>query len=157
MDPNSISPWKADWVWGLPLIAGTVVIHAFALAFADERVSFVLNRNAKNRLPRRISALIMGTMGLFAAILHGFEATLWAAAYLLLGAIPDKKSAMLYSLNAMTSYGHTKVHLESHWELMGSLESLNGWIVFGLTTAFLFTLMQRVWPHANIPRHGLLN
>jgi hypothetical protein len=26
---------------------------------------------------------------------------------------------------------------------MGALEALNGWILFGLTTAFLFTVMQR--------------
>jgi hypothetical protein len=27
------------------------------------------------------------------------------------------------------------------------LEALNGWILFGLTTAFLFSIMQRAWPH----------
>jgi len=56
---------------------------------------------------------------------------------------------MLYSLSAMTTYGHTNIHLELHWQLMGSLEALNGWILFGLTTAFLFTVMYRVWPHVN--------
>jgi hypothetical protein len=32
---------------------------------------------------------------------------------------------------------------------MGSLEALNGWILFGLTTAFMFTVIQKVWPHLN--------
>lgn len=35
---------------------------------------------------------------------------------------------------------------------MGSLEALNGWILFGLTTAFLFTVIQKVWPYINQPR-----
>jgi hypothetical protein len=29
---------------------------------------------------------------------------------------------------------------------MGALEALNGIILFGLTTAFLFSKIQRVWP-----------
>jgi hypothetical protein len=31
---------------------------------------------------------------------------------------------------------------------MGALEALNGWILFGLTTAFLFTVVQKAWLHA---------
>jgi hypothetical protein len=60
----------------------------------------------------------------------------------------DNKSAMLYSLNALTSYGHEELRLAPHWKMMGALEALNGWILFGLTTASLFTVVQRVWQHA---------
>jgi hypothetical protein len=69
----------------------------------------------------------------------------WAAAYRLLGASTDNKSAMLYSPNTLTSYGHEDLYLAPHWKLMGALEALNGWILFGLTAAFLFTVIQRVW------------
>jgi hypothetical protein len=31
---------------------------------------------------------------------------------------------------------------------MGALEALNGWILFGLTTAFLFSVMQKAWSGA---------
>jgi len=83
---------------------------------------------------------------LLATILHGVEAAAWAAAYRLLGALPNTRSAMLYSLSAMTSYGHANLFLEEQWQLMGALEALNGMLLFGLTTAFLFALIQRVWP-----------
>jgi hypothetical protein len=53
---------------------------------------------------------------------------------------------MLYSLSAMTSYGHASLFLETHWQMMGALESLNGMLLFGLTTAFLFAMIQKVWP-----------
>jgi hypothetical protein len=52
---------------------------------------------------------------------------------------------MLFSLDAVTSYGHTNLNLEPHWHLMGSLEALNGWLLFGLTTAFLFGMLDKVW------------
>jgi hypothetical protein len=53
------------------------------------------------------------------------------------------KTAMLYSLNAMTIYGHANLYLAPGWEMMGALEALNGWILFGLTTAFLFNVIQK--------------
>jgi hypothetical protein len=28
---------------------------------------------------------------------------------------------------------------------MGAMEALNGWLLFGLTTAFLFGVVQRDW------------
>jgi hypothetical protein len=52
---------------------------------------------------------------------------------------------MLYSLNAMTSCGHANLYLAPRWEMMGALEALNGWILFGLTTAFLFNVIQESW------------
>ena len=30
--------------------------------------------------------------------------------------------------------------------MMGALEALNGMLLFGLTTAFMFAMIQRVWP-----------
>jgi hypothetical protein len=53
---------------------------------------------------------------------------------------------MLYSQNAITSYGHANLSLEAHWELMGAMEALNGWLLFGLTTAFLFGMIEKARP-----------
>ena len=52
---------------------------------------------------------------------------------------------MLYSLSAITSYGHAPIFLDSDWQMMGALEALNGMMLFGLTTAFLFKMIQQVW------------
>ncbi|MGC2267030.1 MAG: hypothetical protein WA608_09600, partial [Candidatus Acidiferrales bacterium] len=55
-------------------------------------------------------------------------------------------SSTSYEANyALTSYGHEELHLAPQWKTMGALEALNGWILFGLTTAFLFTVVQAVW------------
>jgi hypothetical protein len=87
--------------------------------------------------------LVVGATTLIATSLHGMEAIIWALAYRLLGALPDFGSSVLYSVNAMTSYGHTTLVLRNPWQLMGALEALNGWLLFGLTTAFLFGLIQK--------------
>jgi len=38
---------------------------------------------------------------------------------------------MLYSLSAMTTYGHANLFLKDRWQLMGALEALNGMLLFG--------------------------
>ena len=98
--------------------------------------------------------MVIGSVTLFASFLHGTEAAIWGVAYRLLGALPDNRSAMLYSLNAITSYGHAELNLEKHWQLMGALEALNGWLLFGLTTAFLFVVVQRDWGMHNARSHA---
>jgi hypothetical protein len=71
----------------------------------------------------------------------GIEGTFWALAYLALGALTNARAAMLYSFNAITSFGHTSIGLADHWQLMGALEALNGILLFGVSTAFLFRLI----------------
>ena len=151
MDATIISPWSVDWVWGLPLIAATVVIHSFGLGLIYERVSVILKGSGKSRTSYSLSALIVGGTVLLATILHGVEASIWTAAYLWLGALHDAKSATLYSLDAMTTYGHSDIKLEFRWQLMGPLEALDGWILFGLTTAFLIAIIQNLWRPSNRP------
>ena len=138
--------WSGNWAWSLPLIVVNVVIHVSGLALINESVVRVLSGARERGRSMPTFALVMGVAALLATALHGIEAAAWATVYLLLGALPNTKSAMLYSLSAMTSYGHANLFLEEQWQLMGALEALNGMLLFGLTTAFLFALIQKVWP-----------
>jgi hypothetical protein len=146
MNAISATPWIGDWAWSLPLIVLTVVIHVCGLALISGRVVVVLDLavDRANFMPKFV--IVLGAISLLATILHGTETAIWAGAYRFLGALPDNRSAMLYSLSAMTTYGHAALFLEPHWQLMGALEALNGMLLFGLTTAFLFAMIQRVWP-----------
>jgi hypothetical protein len=136
---ESIAGWGADWAWGLPLIVSTVMIHALGLGF--------IKREADRAMPLILKhqVLSIGGVTLTITLLHGLEAFIWAIAFLRLHALPDSPTAMLYFMNALTAFGHTDVKLERQWQLLGAMESLNGWILFGLSTAYLFALIQRVW------------
>jgi hypothetical protein len=140
------APWRADWVWGCPLIVVTVIIHVFGLGSISQRAILIHNDIRKHSSPTVASVVVLGAMTLLATILHALEAAIWAVAYLLIGALADSRSAMLYSLGALTTYGHQSVHLEESWQLLGTIEALNGWLLFGLSTAFLFWLIQEVSP-----------
>jgi hypothetical protein len=88
---------------------------------------------------------VIATMGLLLAVLHGIEATIWALAYRWLGAIESPLDAMLYSLDSMTTRGASGLVLSRHWQLMGALEAADGMLLFGISTAFLFAMMQAYW------------
>jgi len=90
-------------------------------------------------------SIVMAAAAAAVTALHGVEASAWAEAYRLLDALPDYSSAMLFSLGAMTSHGHANAALADRWQLMGALEALNGLLLFGLTTAYLFAVIQDVW------------
>jgi hypothetical protein len=144
----------ADWAWGVPLIVLTVLIHVVGLGVVSQIAVHAYGRMIEHRHPTAVLVVVMGVTTLLAICLHAIEAAIWAAAYLLLGALPDSRTSLVYSLNAITSYGHTNLSLEAHWQLMGSLEALNGWLLFGLTTAFLFAVIQRVWLLGSGGVHG---
>jgi MFS superfamily sulfate permease-like transporter len=144
--------WRADWAWGLPLIVLTVVIHVLGLGLVAQRAVGLSSRMMERRHPTVVFVSVVGATTLFATCLHALEASIWASAYWLLGAMPDERNAMLYSLSAITSYGHETLQLQERWQLMGSLEALNGWLLFGLSTAFLFGMIEKVWTLGNKER-----
>lgn len=137
--------WGFDWLWGLPLLALTVVVHVCALVLmATALVGGVPQGKSSGKLASFIVAITLTAAG--AGMLHGLEAAVWGALYLWLGALPTASTAMLYSLGAITSYGHAEIALEDQWRILGTIEAVNGLILFGLTTAFLFAAIQEVWP-----------
>jgi hypothetical protein len=138
--------WSNNWAWGLPLIVLTVLVHAFSLVLIRDQVAIKLPLVLRARRSSIVLAVLIVITVLLLTLLHAVEAGAWAGAYVALGARPDFASAMLYSLSAMTSYGHANVFLAQHWRLMGAIEALNGMMLFGLSTAFLFGVLREHWP-----------
>ncbi len=146
MTSFALAPWRADWLWSIPLIVVTIVFHSYCLGLLSRGLLILLKDDRKKRLTHALSVFVVGGSSLCAICLHGLEAWMWSVAYHLLGTLGgDRKEAMLYSVSVMTTVGGTNLHLEPGWQLMGPLEALDGWILFGLTAAFLFALIQKVW------------
>ncbi len=147
MRADGIGSWESSWAWGVPLIVLTVVMHVIGLALI--RAAFGLafrNRPVGHGVSILRFAWVMGMTVAFIIGLHVMQAAVWAAAYVMLGALPDAREAMLYSIGAMTTYGHAQVFLAAEWQMLGALESLNGVVLFGLSTAFLYGMIHRAWP-----------
>jgi hypothetical protein len=144
-DVPDLTSFTADWTLGFALIVLTVVIHVVGLGILSQWTTHIVGGLIRRPHGRATFVVLVGAATLLATCLHAIETAMWAAAYWLLSALPDFRSSVLYSLNAMTSYGHTRLSLEDRWQLMGALEAMNGWLLFGLTAAFLVAVIHKAW------------
>jgi hypothetical protein len=141
---------SSSWTWGLCLIVLTTAIHSLGIALLS-----ILGWRMRIDMKRRHVAFWQGVaivtgriaaIGLLLAVLHGIEAALWAAAYLGLGALDTAAEAMLFSIDSMTTRGASGLALHQHWQVMGALEAVAGMLMFGISTAYVFAVMQLYWP-----------
>jgi hypothetical protein len=135
-----------NWTWGLSLIVLTIVVHMVGITLlASVLHGFrVRLENQRLRFAHVISTIIAAfiAIALLLAALHGIESALWAAAYLWVGALDSPGAAILYSVDTMATRGASGLMLQPHWQMMGALEAADGMLLFGISTAFIFTMMQ---------------
>jgi hypothetical protein len=142
--------WGQDWTWSIPIIVLTTVIHVVVLGTVVSKSLRIMEHPAHIGGFLLRYSIIIGSIAFLSTLLLAVEAWLWAATYVRIGALPDIREAMLFSLGAITTYGDTRIELAPRWELMGALEALNGIMLFGLTTAFFFGAIQSVQARATI-------
>jgi hypothetical protein len=140
---------QPGWLWGLSLIVLTMAIHATAvvmLAFVGVRIRGrleTINLTVWKLIP--ILICVVGVFGLLLAVLHGIECVIWAVAYLWLGALDAPMDALFFSLDSMSTRGASGLTLQRPWHLMGALEAVDGMLLFGVSTAYLYSVMQVYW------------
>jgi hypothetical protein len=140
-----------NWIWGLSLIALTMVIHGtgvlwISLADASIRVRIDRQNHLKRRHAVEFIIGLVGVVGLLLAALHGIEAALWAVAFWWLGALNSLADALLYSIDSISTRGASGLMLDRQWRLMGALEAVDGMLLFGISAAYVFAVMQTYWP-----------
>jgi hypothetical protein len=149
------------------LIALTLTIHATGvvlMAVAGLRIRVWAERHHQKPFrPSHVLAIsigVVGVAGLLLAALHGIEAALWAAAYWWLGALDSLADAILYSVDSISTRGASGLVLQQHWRAMGPVEAMGGMLLFGISTAYIFALMQLYWSFVNpnlLGKGGLLH
>jgi hypothetical protein len=87
-----------------------------------------------------VVALVM----LITAAGHLTQIALWAAAFLLCGAVSMFDRAFYISAQNYTALGYGDVLLRDGWQLLGPLEAINGLLFFGLSTALLFAIVSHL-------------
>ena len=147
----------ASWTLGLSLIVLTIAIHTTGvvmMAFGLEtRIRVRVDKHKRD--PRRAIPIVIGHIGgvaLILAALHGLESMLWASAYRWLGALDSFTDASVYSLSTMTTLDIPGLVVPSQWQMISALEAVNAVLLFGISTAFIFAVIQAYWLILS-PRH----
>lgn len=132
---------------GIGMIALTLVINAVSvvvwLKLLARRIEF-LQFSEKN--PRLFEPIISTAVVLL--LVHVVEAFLWAVLYMHLpghSGLSTFHDAFYFSIITLTTLGYGDVTLSQEWQLLSGLESMVGIVVFGMTTAILFAVVQKCW------------
>jgi Ion channel len=75
---------------------------------------------------------------------HLIEITAWAGVFDLCREFPNFAPAFYHSAVNYTSLGYGDVVMSSSWKLLGPLETADGMLMFGMSTATLFAVIQRL-------------
>jgi voltage-gated potassium channel len=125
------------------MVAVTVIMHLAGLALL---VSLLRgHRRRFGERPRelpQLTAILGAAFGLFA--LHTLE--IWAYAFLFLqvGGVASFDDALYYSTTTYTTLGAGDVDIAKSWRLVGAIESANGIILLGWSTAFFVSVINRI-------------
>jgi hypothetical protein len=130
------------WVTGLGLSAGTILAHVAGFRML---LMWLDRRFPGEGRPQPGVGRIMVVASLAMALLHHVEAALWAAVYLGLGVLADWDTAIYFSIVTMTTVGYGDVILSGDWRLLAAFQAMTGMLVFGLSAAFLFAILQHYW------------
>ncbi len=140
----------SSWSLGLSLIVLTIAIHTTAVVLVafglETRIRVRVDRHEPDRL-RAISTMIghIAAVALILAALHGLEGVLWASAYWWLGALDSFTDASVYALATMTTFEIPGLTLPSRFQMISAVQAVNGVLLFGISTAFLFAVIQVHW------------
>ncbi|MCP3867313.1 MAG: two pore domain potassium channel family protein [Gammaproteobacteria bacterium] len=130
------------------LVATTVAIHAAGTHLWMRYLFYRFTDSGGFFKAHRALPAVMST-AVVLMLLHLLEVVLWAVAYLLLlplSHLDTLEKAIYFSLVTFTTLGYGDITLaEPTWRLLSGVEALNGILLGGWTTAFLFLVVQRSW------------
>jgi len=124
-------------------IAGIIGLIAYLKA-RGARVVGHLNYIVMTRV------LVVTILGIF--FVHTAEIWIWAALYLWLGEFETMERSLYFSTVTFTTLGYGDITLQERWQLLSGFEAANGIILFGVSTAFVFGVIRKLFEAAAIIR-----
>lgn len=125
------------------LVVVTVAIHMIGLT----ALIGVMRARADHIQPfknawRQMGMILLVVLGLFA--IHTVQIWIYALAFAALGTFESFEAALYYSTSSFTTVGYGDVILDERWRILGAIESANGFLLLGWSTAFLISVVSRL-------------
>jgi hypothetical protein len=129
---------------GFILLSICVVIHSIGLVLlGDWLIRHPLKADPRFNITRysRLLIVVFATI----TVLHLGETLIWAGFYDLWGHFADFETSWYFSLGSYTTIGYGDVVLPPRWRILGGIEGVNGVLLCGMSTAFLFAVVNQMF------------
>ena len=127
----------------LPTILATIVIHGWAVLAVVHLVRHE-ERFGRAGIRFRRDLLIVSRTAVLALLAHLIEIIIWALVFEFCGEFSQLSAAIYHSAVNYTSLGYGDVVMSAKWRLLGPLETANGMLMFGISTAMIFAVIERL-------------
>jgi hypothetical protein len=125
------------------LLVGSLLLYGLATGLILQLVVQLIRTGYSGRsIWKNVSFMLI--VSCVTAAAHLVQVALWAVAYLMVGEFSTFDKAFYFSSQNYTALGYGDVILSERWRQLGPLESINGLLLFGLSTAVIFAVMSRL-------------
>jgi hypothetical protein len=139
------------------IVSVTVVIHLAGLDLLQLLLRWHLHRLERWLWANRMLAPIGIVLGLF--VVHGTEIWVYALAYWKAGLFRGIEESLYFSVSAYSTLGEGRSGMPISWRIVGAMEAINGMLLLGWSTAFLFQILSHLtWDEdgvAGIPKGAI--
>jgi hypothetical protein len=128
-----------------PLLVGALAqLFTIAIFLLPVRATIDLVRREKSRGHVGMPWADLGIFArvvLYASLAHVIEIGFWGLLFMLCGEFTDFGTAFYHSAVNYTSLGYGDFLMSPKWRLLGPLETTNGTLLFGVSTAMVFAVL----------------
>jgi hypothetical protein len=121
-----------------------LIIHIIGMVFAGDQLVRRRQKIEQKAGPLLVCVLLSVVFA-FIMLLHMTEACVWAAYYYWRGFFETYETALYFSLKSYSTVGYGDVLLPQNWRLLGTIEGISGALLCGLSTAFLFAVVNALF------------
>ena len=128
---------------GAIVVALTIAIHS-ATVLATVQLFRHEKKAGRAGSGTLIDISIIFRVNGFAFIAHAVEIGLWAWLFMLCGEFRHFGTAFYHSAVNYSTLGYGDIVMSPQWRMLGPMEAANGALMFGVSTAMIFAVIQQL-------------
>lgn len=132
---------------GLIVIGITVTIQGYGTHFWLQHIEKNYKSLSASTFDKKSVRLLIYT-AFFLLLLHFIQSGIWAFTFYLLPGITEFETiekAIYFSLVTFTTLGYGEITISSTNRILAGFEAINGILLIGWSTAFMFSVWQYIW------------
>ena len=132
---------------GLIVMGITVTIQGYGTHFWLSHIEKNYKSLSALKFDKKSVRLLIYT-AFFLLFLHFIQSGIWAFTFYLLPGITEFETfekAMYFSLVTFTTLGYGEITISSANRILAGFEAINGILLIGWSTAFMFSVVQYIW------------
>jgi len=127
---------------GFLIVAVCLVSHVAAIVILGGWLVERREASAEKNLSLTGYGALLVTVFSALILIHVFQAGVWAAFYYERTLFNDFETSLYFSIVSYTTIGYGDVVLPQRWRVLGGIEALSGVLLCGLSTAFVFAIIN---------------